>query len=133
MITRTGTDNDTKLGTTQVAGTLAVPGAANTNNCAIVHYDGGTIAIPEDAHIESATSGAEGYAQRVFGSTTIGSVRVIDSLYAARPRLMEAGPSLLQPVQATVVKTRLIRTKPNRTLCLWNCMSPPLLRHRAFP
>ena len=75
----TGTDNDTKLGTTLVDGVLAVPGTANTNNCALVHYDGGTIAIPEDAHIQSATSTAEGYAQRVFGATTTGSIRVIDS------------------------------------------------------
>ena len=75
----TGTDNDTKLGTTQVAGTLAVPGTTNTNNCVIVHYDGGTVDVPEDAHISDASSGAEGYAQKVIGSTTIGSIRVIDS------------------------------------------------------
>jgi len=75
----TGTDNDTKLGTTQTNGVLAVPGSADTNDCAIVHYDGGTIDIPEDAHIQSVTSTAEGYAQRVFGATATGSIRVIDS------------------------------------------------------
>lgn len=74
----TGTDNDAIL-TAAVNGTLAVPGTANTNNCIILHYDGGTIAIPEDAHIADATTGAQGYAQRVFGSTSIGSVRVVDS------------------------------------------------------
>lgn len=74
-----GTDNDALLTTTLVDGTLAVPGTANTNNCAIINYDGGTIAIPEDAKIADATSGAVGYAQQVIGSTAIGSIRVIDS------------------------------------------------------
>ena len=75
----TGTDNTSALGTTLVDGTLAVPGTANTNNCVIVNFDGGTIAIPEDAHIADATSGAVGYAQQVLGSTAIGSIRVVDS------------------------------------------------------
>lgn len=75
----TGTDNDTKLTTTLVNGTLAVPGTANTNNSVIVHYDAGTIAIPDDAHISDASTGAEGYAQKVVGSTVTGSVRVVDS------------------------------------------------------
>lgn len=75
----TGTDNDASLTTTLVNGPLAVPGTANTNNCAIINYDGGTIAIPEDAHIADATSGAVGYAQQVIGSTAVGSIRVIDS------------------------------------------------------
>lgn len=75
----TETDNSTKLGTTLTDGVLAVPGTADTNDCSIVHYEGGTIAIPEDAHIQSVTSTAEGYAQRVFGATLTGSIRVIDS------------------------------------------------------
>lgn len=74
----TGTDNDA-LFDGDVDGTLAVPGTTNTNNCIIIHYDGGTIAVPEDAHISDATSTAEGYAQKVVGSTSIGSVRVVDS------------------------------------------------------
>lgn len=74
----TGTDNDTLFDASTTA-TLAVPGTTNTNNSVIIHYDGGTITIPEDAHIKSATAGAEGYAQRVIGSQTIGSVRVINS------------------------------------------------------
>ena len=73
-----GIDNDT-LWDALPDGTMAVPGTANTNDCEIIHYDAGTIAIPEDAHITDPTSGAEGYAQRVFGSTAIGSIRVIDS------------------------------------------------------
>jgi hypothetical protein len=74
----TGTDNDTAWDA-DVDGTLAVPGTTNTNNSIIVHYDAGTIDIPEDAHIQSAVAGAEGYAQRVYGNTLIGSVRVVDS------------------------------------------------------
>jgi hypothetical protein len=75
----TGTDNDTQITTTLVDGTLAVPGTASTNNSVIIHYDAGTIAIPEDAHIKSGSAGATGYAQRVFGSVATGSVRVVDS------------------------------------------------------
>lgn len=75
----TGTDNSSTLGTTLVNGVLVPPGTANTNNCVIVNFDGGTIAIPEDAHIADATSGAVGYAQQVLGSTAIGSIRVVDS------------------------------------------------------
>lgn len=76
----TGTDNDVAFDATTTAA-IAVPGTTNTNNSVIVHYDAGTIAIPEDAHIADTTglTGAEGYAQRVYGSTTIGSIRVVDS------------------------------------------------------
>lgn len=74
----TGTDNDAVFDA-DVDGSLAVPGTANTNNCVIIHYDGGTIDVPEDAHISDASSGAEGYAQRVYGATALGSIRVVDS------------------------------------------------------
>ena len=74
----TGTDNDTGFDATTTTA-LVPPGTANTNNSVIIHYDAGTVPIPEDAHIQSATSTAEGYAQRVQGSTAIGSIRVIDS------------------------------------------------------
>lgn len=74
-----GVDNDVLWDAQPTAAVLAPPGTANTNNSVIVHYDAGTIAIPEDAHIQSAVSGAEGYAQKVVGSTATGSVRVIDS------------------------------------------------------
>lgn len=73
-----GTDNSTTFDATTTAA-LAVPGTANTNNCGIINYDAGTIAIPEDAHIESAVAGAVGYAQKVVGSVTQGSVRIVDS------------------------------------------------------
>lgn len=74
----TGSDKDAAFDAL-VDGSLAVTGTPDTNNCIIIHYDNGTIAIPEDAHIKSGAAGAEGYAQKVIGSTAIGSVRVIDS------------------------------------------------------
>ena len=74
-----GTDNDAALTTTQTAGQLTVPGTANTNNSVIIHYDGGTIDIPEDAKISDQTSGAEGFAQEVVGVTGQGSIRIVDS------------------------------------------------------
>ena len=73
-----GVDNDA-LFTATTSASLAVPGTANTNNSVIIHYDGGIIAIPEDAHIQSATATAEGYAQQVIGSVVQGSVRIVDS------------------------------------------------------
>lgn len=73
-----GVDNDTACAEL-VDGTLARPGTANTNNCIIIHYDAGTVAVPEDAHIQSGAAGAEGYAQRVYGVTATGSIRVVDS------------------------------------------------------
>jgi len=65
--------------TAVVNGTLAVPGTANTNNSVIIHYDAGTVAIPEGATIEDASTGAIGIAQQVYGVTTTGSVRIINS------------------------------------------------------
>lgn len=73
-----GTNNDAAL-TALVDGVLYPPGTTDTNDCVIVHYDGGTIKVPEDAHIQSAVSTAEGYAQSVYGSEVTGSVRVVDS------------------------------------------------------
>jgi len=72
-----GEDKDGYL-TADVNETLEVPGTPNTNNCIILHYENGTIAIPEDARISDGYD-AEGFAQAVFGSTVIGSIRVIDS------------------------------------------------------
>lgn len=74
-----GTGTDEVSITADTSGTLAVPGTTNTNNCIVLHYDGGTIDIPEDAHIQSAVAGAEGYAQAIYGGTVTGSVRVVDS------------------------------------------------------
>ena len=73
-----GVDNDAAFDAL-VVGTLAVPGTANTNNSVILHYDGGTIAIPEDASLSDAITGAVGFAQNVVGSVTIGSIRLVDS------------------------------------------------------
>jgi len=75
-----GVDNDTAFDANTSAA-IAVPGTTDTNDSVIIHYDAGTIAIPEDAHIADTTglTGAEGYAQKVDGSVTIGSIRVVDS------------------------------------------------------
>jgi len=74
----TGTDNDTALTTTQTAGTLAVPGTASTNDSVIISYDGGTVAIPEQAIVEDATSGAIALVEQVYGVTATGSLRLVD-------------------------------------------------------
>jgi len=75
-----GVDNDTALGTTQTAGTLAVPGTANTNDCVIIHYDAGTVAIPEQAIVQETTAGgARGLVERVLGVTATGSLIIVDS------------------------------------------------------
>ncbi len=73
-----GVDNDTAWNAL-VNLSLGVPGTLNTNDSVIIHYDGGTIVIPEDAHIQSAIAGAEGFAQRIYGALVTGSVRVVDS------------------------------------------------------
>jgi hypothetical protein len=71
-------DNDTALTTTQTAGTLAVPGTAQTNDSCIIHYDAGTVAIPEQALLEDATTGAIGLVEQVYGVVATGSVRIVD-------------------------------------------------------
>ena len=91
----TGTNNDTLNTTTLVNGTLAVTGATNTNNSIIIHYDTGTIAIPEDAHIKSGAAGAEGYAQKVIGAVTTGSIRVVDSDTTGNPWANDAALRVL--------------------------------------
>ena len=74
----TGTDNSAALGTTQTAGTLAVPGTAQTNDSVIIHYDAGTVAIPEQALVEDATTGAIALVEQVYGVTATGSLRLVD-------------------------------------------------------
>lgn len=69
-------DNDTALGTTLVAGTLAVPGTNNVSE--IIHYDAGTVDIPEQAILQGATSSATGLVEQVYGVTATGSVRLVD-------------------------------------------------------
>jgi len=73
-----GVDNDTALTTTQTAGTLAVPGTASTNDSVIIHYDAGTVAIPEQAIVEDATTGAIGLVEKVDGVLLTGSIRIVD-------------------------------------------------------
>lgn len=75
----TGTDNDVVIDTAITNGTLAIPGTANTNDSVIIHYDAGTIAIPEGARIAETGSGAVGFAQQVYGVTATGSIRIVDS------------------------------------------------------
>lgn len=72
------TDNDTALTTTQTAGTLAVPGTAQTNDSVILHYDAGTVAVPEQAIVEDAVTGANALVEQVYGTTTVGSLRLVD-------------------------------------------------------
>lgn len=60
-------------------GTLAVPGTANTNNSAIIHYDAGTIDIPVEATVADAVTGAVGQVASVIGVPATGSLRLVDS------------------------------------------------------
>ncbi len=71
------TNNDSAL-TATTTGTLAVPGTANENDSVIVHYDAGTVDIPEQAILIGATSGAVALVEQVYGVTATGSVRVVD-------------------------------------------------------
>lgn len=72
------TNNDAALTTTLVAGTLAVPGTAQTNDSVLVHYDAGTVAVPEQAIVEDAVTGARGLVEQVYGVTATGSLRLVD-------------------------------------------------------
>jgi hypothetical protein len=71
-------DNDTIIDTAQAAGTLAVPGTANTNDSVIIHYDSGSVPIPEQAIVEDATTGAKALVEQVYGVTATGSLRLVD-------------------------------------------------------
>jgi hypothetical protein len=70
-----GVDNDAAL-TASVMGTLARPGT--NNDSAIIHYDAGSVAIPEQGIIEGATSGATALVEQVYGVLGTGSVRLVD-------------------------------------------------------
>lgn len=81
-----GIDNDTALGTTQVAGDgIDVPGTANTNDSCIIHYDAGTQVVPEQAIVEGVTSGATGLVEQQYGpgDGSVGSLRLVDSDFGA--------------------------------------------------
>ncbi len=79
LVDVTENDNSGLFGSATVDGTLAVPGATNENDSVIIHYDAGTIDIPEDARISDTGTGAEGFAQEVVGVTATGSIRLVDA------------------------------------------------------
>ncbi|MFC1627277.1 hypothetical protein ACFL18_01820 [Patescibacteria group bacterium] len=73
-------DTAATFSTAATTATLAVPGTANTNDSVIIHYDGGTIDIPEGASITETGAGtATGIAQQVYGVTATGSIRIVDN------------------------------------------------------
>lgn len=79
-LVHTGAEDPAATFTGAVAtATLAVPGTANTNNSVIIHYDAGTIAIPEKATISDQTTGAQGHVEQVLGVTATGSLRLVDT------------------------------------------------------
>jgi hypothetical protein len=76
-----GVDNDTALGTTQVAGDgIDVPGTANTNDSVIISYDAGTQLIPEQAVVNDGTTGATALVEQQYGPAdgSVGSLRLVD-------------------------------------------------------
>jgi hypothetical protein len=74
----TGTDNDAVIDTAVTNGTLAVPGTANTNDSVIIHYSAGSVAIPEQAIVEDATTGAIALVEQTIGVLATGSLRLVD-------------------------------------------------------
>jgi len=73
-----GVDNDAVIDTAVVDGTLAVPGTTQENDSVIIHYDAGTITIPEQAIIADASTAAIGLVEQVFGVLATGSLRIVD-------------------------------------------------------
>ena len=73
----TGTDNSALFSATTTTA-LTVPGTASTNDCVIIHYDAGTVAIPEQAILEDSNSDGVGLVEQVNGTVTTGSVRLVD-------------------------------------------------------
>lgn len=74
----TGTDNDAVIDTAIVNLELAVPGTASENDSVLIHYDAGAIAIPEQAIVEDASTGAIGLVEQVTGVLATGSVRIVN-------------------------------------------------------
>lgn len=72
------TDNSALFATAATTSALVVPGT--NNDSVIIHYDGGTVPIPEDATVaETGGAGADGIVARVYGDTTTGSIRILNS------------------------------------------------------
>lgn len=79
-LVHTGAEDAAATFTGAVATTsLKPPGTANTNNSLIVHYDAGTIDIPEGGIVSDATTGAQGQVEQKLGVTLIGSLRLVDT------------------------------------------------------
>lgn len=57
---------------------LARPGTTNENDCAIIHYDAGTIDIPVEAVVADASTGGIGIVVAQFGDTVTGSLKLVD-------------------------------------------------------
>jgi len=74
-----GTDNSGVWTGAALDTDLVVPGTTNTNNSVIIHYDAGGQLIPADARVTDNVSGAEGRVQKVYGTATAGSLRLVDS------------------------------------------------------
>jgi hypothetical protein len=73
-----GVDNDAVIDTALVAGTLAIPGTAATNDSVLIHYDAGAVNIPEQAIVLDASTAAIGLVEQVFGVLDTGSLRIVD-------------------------------------------------------
>lgn len=79
-LVHTGAEDTAATFTGAVAtATLAPPGTVETNYSLIIHYDAGTIAIPEGATVSDQTTGAEGLVEQVLGVTATGSLRLVDT------------------------------------------------------
>jgi hypothetical protein len=80
--TSAATENAGDLTGTQADGTLRVPGTTNLNTSVIIHYDGGSQLIPEQAIVEDASTGALGLVEQQFGTSVVGSLRIVDYDYS---------------------------------------------------
>lgn len=79
-LVHTGAEDTAATFTGAVAtATLTVPGTAETNYSLIIHYDAGTIDIPEGAQVSDQTTGAQGLVEQVLGVTATGSLRLVDT------------------------------------------------------
>ncbi len=73
-----GVDNDAVIDTAVVNLPLAIPGTTDTNDSILIHYDAGTIAIPEQAIVLDASTTARGLVEQTIGVLVTGSLRIVD-------------------------------------------------------
>lgn len=78
VATNVGTDNSGDLTGTATTATVAVPGTAQTNDSVIIHYDAGTVAIPEQAIVLDGSTGATALVEQQYGVVLTGSIRLVD-------------------------------------------------------